>query len=104
MTGDWTRDHRLSLLARPHSPAFGRRVVVLPAGGVHPIEPAEWIDALIEVASGDIGVELTDGRWMRFAAGDVLWLHGLPVRAVHNRGAHSAVLVALRRRRPSPER
>jgi hypothetical protein len=61
---------------------------------------AEWRDGLVEVAQGEITLELSDGHCHRVAGGDVLWLYGLPVRALHNGGEEVAVLVALRRRDP----
>jgi hypothetical protein len=93
-------DRRLSLLRRPLSSAFERRVVILAVGGVHPVVQAEWRDALVEIERGTIHLELSDGHWHRVTSGDVLWLHGLPVRALHNRGPVVAVVVALRRRHP----
>ena len=91
-------DQRLSLLSRRLRPAFERRVLVLAAGGVLDVVQAEWRDALVEVVQGEISLELSDGHWHRVAGGDVLWLYGLPVRALHNCGPEVAVLVALRRR------
>lgn len=64
---------------------------------------AEWRDALVEVGQGEISLEVSDGHWHRVAGGDVLWLYGLPVRALHNCGAQVALLVVLRRR-DSPAR
>jgi quercetin dioxygenase-like cupin family protein len=95
------RQQRLSLLGRHHSLAFERRVVLLDPGAVHPVVPAEWRDALVELVQGEISLELSDGRRHPVADGDVLWLYGLPVRAVHNIGADVAVVVAVRRRIPS---
>ena len=91
-------DQRLSLLIRRLRPAFARRVLVLAAGGVLDVVQAEWRDALVEVVQGEISLELADARWHHVAGGDVLWLYGLPVRALHNCGQEVAVLVALRRR------
>jgi hypothetical protein len=96
-------DQRLSLLSRRQRPAFERRVLVLAVGGVLDVVQADWRDGLVEVVQGEISLELSDGQWHRVAAGDVLWLYGLPVRALHNCGVGVAVLAALRRR-DSPAR
>jgi hypothetical protein len=91
-------DQRLSILSRRQRPAFERRVLVLAVGGVLDVVQAEWRDVLVEVVQGEISVELPDGQWHPVVGGDVLWLYGLPVRALHNCGPEVAVLVALRRR------
>jgi hypothetical protein len=36
---------------------------------------------------------------MRFGPGSVLWLFGLSLRALHNRGTEPALVVAVSRRR-----
>jgi hypothetical protein len=93
-------DQRLSLLSRQLRPAFERRVLVLALRGVLDVVQADWRDGLVEIVQGEISLELRDGQRHRVAAGDVLWLYGLPVSALHNCGAEVAVLVALRRRDP----
>jgi hypothetical protein len=77
---------------------FDRRVITLPPGGVLEYDEADWRDALVLVVRGEILVE-TRGRRARFGRGAVLSLAGLPLRALHNRGAEPAELVAVRRRR-----
>ncbi len=44
-------------------------------------------------------VECRAGGRRTFGSGDVLWLTGMGVRALHNDGAETAVLVAVSRRR-----
>jgi hypothetical protein len=73
---------------------FERRIVSVPPGGALDYDEADWRDALVLVVRGEI--ELGGER---FGRGSVLSLAALPVRALHNRGAEPAELVAVRRRR-----
>jgi hypothetical protein len=75
---------------------FDRRVVAVLPGHALDYDEADWRDALVLVVRGEIEV---GGE--RFARGAVLSLAGLSVRALHNRGAEPAELVAVRRR-PAP--
>jgi hypothetical protein len=77
---------------------FVRRQVVVDPGDRRPYEQAEWDDALVIVKRGEIDLECRAGGRMRFIAGDMLWLTGLPLRALRNPGAEPAVLVAVSRR------
>lgn len=52
--------------------------------------------------SGTIDLECRAGGRRRFCSGAVLCFTGLGLRALHNVGAASVVLVAVSRRRPSP--
>jgi quercetin dioxygenase-like cupin family protein len=89
---------RLSFLGQPLPPAFRLRVVAVAPGAERPYEPAEWKDAMVVVERGEIELEtVRDGR-RRYERGDVLWLTGLPLRALRNRGGEPAVLVAVTRR------
>jgi hypothetical protein len=72
---------------------FERRIVSVPPGGSRTYDKADWRDALVLVVRGEI--ELGGER---FGCGSVLSLAGLQVRALHNRGAEPAELVAVRRR------
>jgi glyoxylate utilization-related uncharacterized protein len=84
--------------AAPLPPLFELRVITLAPGGARPYTPAEWRDALVVVVRGEIELEtLGRARW-RFERGDVLWLSGLPLRALHNGGREPARLVAVSRR------
>jgi hypothetical protein len=90
---------RLSLLGRRLPPSFELRVVTLAPGRARPFDQAEWRDALVVVERGEVELEcLSGGRW-RFPRGGVLWLVGLPLRALHNRGPEPVLLVAVSRRR-----
>ena len=80
-------------------PAFDVRVVVVVPGGERAYEESEWRDALVVLESGDIDLESVGGSRHHFRSGDVLWLTGLPLRALHNYGPEPALLVAVSRRR-----
>jgi glyoxylate utilization-related uncharacterized protein len=87
----------LSFLERPLPHSFRLHVVAVAPGGTRPYEAAEWRDALVVVECGEIELEtLGHARW-RFARGDMLWLTGLPLRAVHNPGPDPARLVVVSR-------
>jgi hypothetical protein len=73
---------------------FECRTVSVPPGGALDYDEEDWRDALVLVVRGEIEL----GR-ERFPRGAVLSLAGLPLRALHNRGAEPAELVAVRRRR-----
>jgi hypothetical protein len=90
---------RLSFLGRPLAPGFALRVVVVAPGARRDYDEAEWRDAIVVVEWGEIVLEPLAGRCYRFERGDVLWLQGLALRALHNRGREAAVLVAVARRR-----
>ena len=73
-----------------------RRVAVAP-GGTRAYDEAEWRDALVVVARGRIELEGRSGRRRSFERGALLWLAGVPLRALHNRGPEAAVLIAFAR-------
>jgi len=79
---------------------FSRRVVTLAPGERCRYVAEDWADALVVVEDGTIELEDLVGGRRRLARGAVLWLVGLPLRAVHNAGRHPAVLVAVSRRGP----
>ena len=89
---------RLSLLGRPLSQLFQLRVVVVVPGRERAYHEAEWRDAIVFVERGEIELECP-GSNRRFTRGDVVWLVGLPLRVLHNRGREPALLVAVSRRR-----
>jgi quercetin dioxygenase-like cupin family protein len=78
-------------------PSFLVREVVIGAGADLAYRPADWHDALVVVRSGTVEVEFLAGSLRRFDRGDILWLDGLPVRSLRNRGSSSCVLVAVSR-------
>lgn len=97
---DESRD-RLSFLRRRLGPAFVKRVIVVAPGGSRVYDAADWRDAVVVVERGEVELESTAGSRRRFGCGDVLWLAGLPLRVIHNRGEETAMLIAVSRREPS---
>lgn len=93
----------LSFLGRRLPSPFERRVVVLRPGDTRGYEAAEWRGAMVVVEHGEMELECLDGSRYCFGRGDVLWLDRLPLRALHNRGHESAVLVAVWRRATGAE-
>jgi hypothetical protein len=91
-------DDRISFLGKPIPRAFVLHEVTLAPGGAHRYVEAEWRDALVVVEQGAIELECTAGRRRRFERGAVLWLAGLPLRALHNAGSEPAVVVGVSRR------
>jgi hypothetical protein len=79
-------------------PGFEVRAVAVDPGGHRIYNEREWRDAIVVVASGEIELESMNGVRHSFARGDTLWLCELPLRALHNRGTESVVLVTVSRR------
>jgi hypothetical protein len=98
MAGDSVAD-RLSFLGRCLPPAFELRAISVAPGAERVYDEAEWRDALVVVERGEIELECAAGGRMRVRHGAVLWLVGLPLRALHNRGAEPALVIAVSRRR-----
>jgi hypothetical protein len=96
--GGHSGSERLSFLGKRFPPAFELRVIALPSGCDRLYDDAEWRDAIVLVERGEIEFESSRGSRLRFRRGDLLWLIGLPLRALHNRGREPAVLVAVSRR------
>ncbi|WP_165521869.1 hypothetical protein [Micromonospora zingiberis] len=78
-------------------PELTRRVVALPPGTALDYDEAEWRDAIVVVEQGQVELEAVGGTRQVVGCGDVLWLAALPLRALHNRGAVTAMLVAVSR-------
>ncbi len=73
------------------------RVVAVAPGDVRPYDADEWRDALVLVRSGEIELRGVSGACRSFGRGDLLYLQGVPLRALHNPGSEPAVLVAVSR-------
>ena len=82
-------------------PGFEVRAVAVDPGGHRIYNEREWRDAIVVVASGEVELESVNGDRQCFGCGDTLWLCRLPLRALHNRGTESVVLVAVSRRETS---
>lgn len=80
-------------------PAFELRVVLIAPGHERLYDEAEWRDALVVVEQGEVELEGSGGSSRSFGRGAVLWLVGLPLRALHNRGPEPVSMVAISRRR-----
>jgi hypothetical protein len=76
-----------------------RREFVVAAGDARAYDEADWHGALVVIERGSIELETTGGARRLFRSGDILWLTGLSIRALHNPGKEPAVLVAVTRRR-----
>ena len=73
------------------------RTVRVEPGDSLPYREADWHDALVTVESGELEVVMTCGRSCFFQSGDLLWLQGLPLARLRNRGEETAVLSAASR-------
>jgi quercetin dioxygenase-like cupin family protein len=90
-------DHRLPFLGGPLPPGFRRWSVTLAPGETLPYAEDDWRDALVTVTEGRIEVECLAGGHAVFGAGSMVWMVGLELRAIHNRGDEPAVMVAVAR-------
>jgi hypothetical protein len=90
---------RLSFLGRPLPRAFETSAISIEPLCGRVYHESEWRDAIVIVERGEIELECRGGARQRFGHGDALWLVGLPLRAIHNRGHEPALLVAVSRRR-----
>ena len=73
------------------------RTVRMDPGDSLPYEEADWRDALVTVESGELELVMACGRSCFFQSGDLLWLQGLPLASLRNRGEEPAVLSAASR-------
>jgi quercetin dioxygenase-like cupin family protein len=95
---DGPADRPLLLRTRPPQ-RFELRVTAVAPGHTLAYHETDWRDALVVVEHGEIELECLGGTRRRFGQGDVLWLVGLPLRALGNPGPEPAVLLAVSRRR-----
>jgi quercetin dioxygenase-like cupin family protein len=77
------------------------RLVLLEPGRRLGYDSAAWRDAVVVVEDGELELEWLSGDRQRLVRGDLLWLCGLPLRALRNPGRSTTVLVAIARR-PEP--
>jgi hypothetical protein len=90
MAGVWSPRDALT-----SSPRFVLRAVTIAPGRELPYDGAEWRGALVVVDRGAIDLESVHGARWRFGRGAMLWLAGLPVRALCNGGNEPARLIAV---------
>ena len=76
----------------------GKRYECASMGGVPDTGPRGVQGELVFVRRGEIELETLAGRRCRLRRGDVLWLAGLPLRVLRNRGTEPALLVTVSRR------
>jgi hypothetical protein len=77
---------------------FEVRAVSVEPGVDRIYNEAEWEDALVVVARGELELQAMDGDVRCFGRGAILCLVGLPLRALRSRGTEPALLVAVSRR------
>ena len=80
---------------------FCVRSVALAPGDERAYVEAEWHDALVIVERGEVELMGAGGACRRFVSGDLIWLEGVPLRALHNPGDEPAVLHAVSRTLPA---
>jgi hypothetical protein len=90
-------DHRLPFLGGPLPPGFRRWTVSYAPYSSTPFVEDEWRDAFVVVVRGAMEVECLNGGSRTFAAGAMIWLTGLSLKTIHNRGAEPVVVVAVTR-------
>jgi quercetin dioxygenase-like cupin family protein len=90
---------RLSFLGRRLPSWVELKTVVLEPGHRLAFDQADWRDAIVVVEGGALELECLGGSRERFVRGDLLWLCGLPLRALHNPGREPVVLSVVARRR-----
>ncbi len=90
-------DQSLHFVDTPLPGGFQRRSISVPEGAEMPYVADEWKGALVVLKAGEIEVECVRGTRMRFLAGDVLWLAGMPLRSFRSLGPGPALVVAVSR-------
>jgi hypothetical protein len=88
-----------AFLGRPVPPGFAVREVVVGPGEKLSYVESEWCDCIVAVESGTVDLASHHGVSATFIPGDILWLSGLPVSSLENRGSDPTVLVAVSRDR-----
>lgn len=94
-------DERLTLLGRPLPAGLCLRLVVLDPEAERPYRSGEWRGGLVVVERGAIVLVAHHGPARPLACGAVLWLAGLPLRALANPHPDPALLSVLSRREAS---
>lgn len=101
MTGG-AEDEAVHFFEREPLPAgFERWRTAIAPGVVRQGQSSEWDDAVVRVEQGEIEVHCAGGARRKFVAGDLLPLSCLTLESISNPGVEPAVLVAVRRHRPT---
>jgi hypothetical protein len=85
------------ILSKPLPAGFEARVVAIAPGCTRAYIDAEWLDAIVVIARGEIELEGLMGMRLQLQRGHLLWLTGLSIRALHNRGIVPALLIVVNR-------
>jgi hypothetical protein len=93
----------VSFFGRRVPASFEVRLIALAPGCRRPYDEAEWRGALVVIEAGEVALECLGGACRSFERGAVLWLAGLPLCAIHNRGLEPALVSAVTRRGRSAE-
>jgi hypothetical protein len=97
-------DDPLSFLGKRLPPGFETSAISIKPRSRRVYDEAEWRDAIVVVECGEVELECREGSQWLFRRGDALWLVGLPLRAIHNRGREPALLVAVSRAKSTSAR
>lgn len=79
-------------------PRFRRRTLRIEPGHSRPYLAPEWRDCLVVIESGEVDLEAVSGVRHTCRRGDVLWLAGLDLRCLANRGEQAVVITTVSRR------
>jgi hypothetical protein len=74
---------------------FERRLLTIAPGASRVPGDADWPRAIVLVTQGEVELEAASGTRARFGSGDLLWLHDVPLRALHNHGPGDVVLLGV---------
>jgi hypothetical protein len=74
---------------------FERRLLTIPPGDSRVPGDADWPHAIVLVTQGELELEGASGTREHFGSGDLIWLHDVPLRALHNRGPGAVVLLGV---------
>ena len=90
-------DDRLSFLGKKLPRTFVLKVLTLAPASEEPYREADWADAIVIVEHGELEIECQAGGRKSFRPGSILWLAGLPLRTLRNRGQEPVVVTAVSR-------
>jgi hypothetical protein len=83
---------------------FVLRELVIEIAGDRSYDRREWAGALVVVEAGELELECVEGTTVRFHDGAVLFLDGLPIRSLRNRGPCPLRLSVVSKREPPSNR